>query len=162
MARTAGLMNIRRGSLSDGKAIAELIASFQPLLTLDPSGAGAEKYIASVSESAEREYLESSRYLYLVLELDAKIAGFVAVRDGSHLFHLFVAAEHQRRGYARALWNEALARLQDRDRPRPFTVNSSLNAVPVYARLGFVPVGSRIQAHGIAFQPMRLDPAKDG
>jgi GNAT superfamily N-acetyltransferase len=154
-------MNIRRGTADDSDAIAELIASFQPVLTLNPSGAGAEQYIASVSRNAEREYLESPRYVFLVLELGPRIVGFVAVRDGNHLFHLFVRAEHQRKGYARALWQQALSLLQYADHPRTFTVNSSLGAVPVYANFGFVPIGSPVQAHGIAFQPMRLDPPSD-
>ena len=48
-------MEIRYGSPSDAEAIARLIASFQSELTDDPSGAGAEAYLASVSVKAERE-----------------------------------------------------------------------------------------------------------
>ena len=100
-------MRIRSGISADAKAVASLIASFQPILTLEPSGAGAEQYLASVSEESERQYLESPRYAYLVAELDGQVAGFVAMRDNSHLFHLFVAAAHQRIGIARALWEQA-------------------------------------------------------
>ena len=57
-------MEIRSGSPSDAEAVARLIASFQSELTDDPSGAGAEAYLASVSEQAEREYLISPRYRY--------------------------------------------------------------------------------------------------
>ena len=59
-------MEIRSGSPSDAEAIARLIASFQSELTDDPSGAGAEAYLASVSARAEREYLTSPRYRYLL------------------------------------------------------------------------------------------------
>jgi hypothetical protein len=45
-------MRIRPGVSVDAKAVASLIASFQPILTLEPSGAGAEQYLASVSEEA--------------------------------------------------------------------------------------------------------------
>ena len=48
-------MEFRAGSPSDADAIAGLIASFQSELTDDPSGAGAEEYLASVSVRAERE-----------------------------------------------------------------------------------------------------------
>ena len=51
-------MNLRRGTVVDAGPIAELIASFQSELTLDPSGVGADQYLASVSEHAERQYLE--------------------------------------------------------------------------------------------------------
>ncbi len=150
-------MRIRRGDPSDSKLVAELIASFQPMLTIDPGGAGAEEYLASVSESAERGYLESSRYLYLVLELNSNVVGFIAIRDKTHLFHLFVAAEHQGKGLAQALWREAREQLREGSESCKFTVNSSLNAVPVYASFGFVPAGGEVQAHGIAFLPMRLN-----
>ena len=74
----------------------------------------------------------------------------------THLFHLFVAAAHQRIGIARALWEQA-RQLSLRAGPiAEFTVNSSLNAVPVYRSFGFVPAGAVTQVHGIAFLPMRL------
>jgi GNAT superfamily N-acetyltransferase len=151
-----GIMHIRPGNPGDANAIASLIASFQPILTLEPSGAGAEQYLASVSEDAERQYLESPRYAYLVAELKGQMVGFVAMRDQTHLFHLFVAAAHQRIGIARALWEQA-RKLSVRAGPiAEFTVNSSLNAMPVYRSFGFVPAGAIMQAHGIAFLPMRL------
>jgi GNAT superfamily N-acetyltransferase len=149
-------MHIRPGTPSDAKAVASLIASFQPILTLEPSGAGAEQYLASVSEDAERQYLDSPRYAYLVAELEGRMAGFIAMRDRKHLFHLFVAAARQRAGIARALWEQA-RQLSLRAGPiAEFTVNSSLNAVPVYRSFGFVPTGEVAQEHGIAFLPMHL------
>ena len=42
-------MDIRAGSPSDAEAVTDLIASFQSELTDDPSGAGAESFLASVS-----------------------------------------------------------------------------------------------------------------
>ena len=48
-------MDIRVGSPSDAEAVAGLIACFQSELTDDPSGTGAEHYLASVSVQAERE-----------------------------------------------------------------------------------------------------------
>ncbi len=120
------------------------------------SVAGVNKYLASVSEDAERQYLDSPRYAYLIAELEGRMAGFIAMRDNKHLFHLFVAAAHQRTGIARALWEQA-RQLSLRAGPiAEFTVNSSLNAVPVYRSFGFVPAGVVMQVHGIAFLPMRL------
>src|SRR5215472_4717796 len=89
-------MEFRAGSPADAEAIVGLIASFQSELTDDPSGAGAEKYLASVSLQAEREYLASERHRYLLAYSDSQLAGFIAIRDGSHVFHLFVERSHQR------------------------------------------------------------------
>jgi GNAT superfamily N-acetyltransferase len=150
-------MNIRPGNITDSKAIAELIESFQSSLTLDPSGAGAEHFLASVSEASERQYLESPRYRYWIAELDGELTGFIAMRDQSHLFHLFVAAEQHRKGIAATLWCCARDQAIRAGGVSEFTVNSSLNAVPVYKRFGFVPAGEPVQMHGIAFLPMRLN-----
>jgi len=148
-------MEFRAGSPADAEAIAGLIASFQSELTDDPSGAGAEEFLASVSVQAEREYLASERYRYLLAYSDSQLSGFIAIRDGSHLFHLFVARSHQRQGIARRLWEQALQQLCVPGSDGSFTVNSSLSAVPVYQALGFVPAGSIQRMHGISFLPMR-------
>ena len=147
-------MEFRSGSPADAEAIAGLIASFQSELTDDPSGAGAEEYLASVSVQAEREYLASERYGYLLAYSDSQLAGFIAIRDGSHLFHLFVERSHQRQGVARRLWEQALDELCAGS-DGGFTVNSSLSAVPVYQAFGFTPAGSLQSMHGISFLPMR-------
>jgi ribosomal protein S18 acetylase RimI-like enzyme len=148
-------MEFRAGASADAEAIAGLIASFQSELTDDPSGAGAEEYLASVSVQAEREYLASERYRYLLAYSDSQLVGFIAIRDGSHLFHLFVDRTQQRRGIARRLWERALEDLCAPGSDGGFTVNSSLRAVSVYEAFGFVPVGSIQSIHGISFLPMR-------
>jgi GNAT superfamily N-acetyltransferase len=148
-------MEFRAGSPEDADAIAGLIDSFQSELTDDPSGAGAEQYLASVSLQAEREYLASERYRYLVAYSDSQLAGFIAIRDGSHLFHLFVERAHQRQGIARRLWERALEELCAPNSDGGFTVNSSLSAVLVYQSFGFTPAGSIQSMHGSSFLPMR-------
>ena len=148
-------MEFREGSPADAEAIAGLIASFQSELTNDPSGAGAEGFLASVSVQAERKYLASERYLYVLAYSDSQLAGFIAIRDGSHLFHLFVERSYQRQGIGRRLWELALEKLCVANSDGGFTVNSSLSAVPVYQAFGFVPAGSTQSMHGISFLPMR-------
>jgi GNAT superfamily N-acetyltransferase len=149
-------MEFRTGSPADAEAIAGLIASFQSELTNDPAGAGAEGYLVSVSVQAEREYLASAaRYRYLLAYSGSQLAGFIAIRNGSHLFHLFVARPHQRQGIARLLWERALRELCAPSSEGAFTVNSSLSAVPVYQAFGFAPTGSLQNEHGISFLPMR-------
>lgn len=151
-------MNLRRGTVVDAGPIAELIASFQSELTLDPSGAGADQYLASVSEQAERLYLESPKYSFIVAEDGGTVAGFIAIRDNTHLFHLFVAGPLHRQGLARRLWHEAKEEALERGNPGEFTVNSSVNAIAVYKSFGFVPSAPVTTAHGITFLPMRLSP----
>lgn len=44
----------------------------------------------------------------------------------------------------------------------PGSLTPGLNALPVYASFGFLPVGQRTQRHGIASQPMRLEMTAGG
>jgi GNAT superfamily N-acetyltransferase len=148
-------MEFRAGSLAHAEAIAGLIASFHAELTDDPSGAGAEEFLRSVSVQAERGYLASERYQYLLAYSGSQLAGFIAIRDRSHLFHLFVARSHQRQGVGRFLWNRALNDLCAPNSDGVLTVNSSLSAIPVYEAFGFVPAGAMQNMHGISFLPMR-------
>jgi GNAT superfamily N-acetyltransferase len=151
-------MNLRRATVVDAGPIAELIASFQAELTVDPSGPGADHFLASVSEHAERQYLESPKYSFIVAEESDAVAGFIAIRDNVHLFHLFVARSFHRRGLARRLWHEAREEALGRGNPGEFTVNSSLNAIAVYKSFGFIPSAPVTTEHGISFLPMRLSP----
>lgn len=149
--------SIRDATPDDAPAIAALIASYADDLVIDP--AQAAPYLASVSEAAERGYLASPRYRYLVAEAGGgagagALAGFIAMRDATHLFHLFVARDRQRRGLARALWSRVLEGAPADSAARGWTVNSSLAAVPVYRSFGFVETGPVTRVHGIAFVPM--------
>ncbi len=148
-------MQQRPGSLEDAARIAELIASFADELTDEPSGKGAEQYFASVSEQAECEYLKSERYRYTIALDKDELLGFIAIRDITHVFHLFVRRDQQRRGIATSLWSAAHKHAVDSGNLGPFTVNSSLNAVPVYTKFGFATAGPVTSVHGISFQPMR-------
>ncbi len=84
------------------------------------------------------------------------MAGVVALRNNRHLYHLFVAPEFQGRGLGRQLWSHAREFALGTGNPGEFTVNASRNAVVVYERFGFAPVGPEVQQHGVAFVPMRL------
>jgi ribosomal protein S18 acetylase RimI-like enzyme len=90
-------------------------------------------------------------HVFRVATIAGEIAGFIALRPPSHVFHLFVGERWQRRGVARALWDGARA---DAGPQAQFTVNSSPYAVPAYAALGFRTDGVLQVRNGVAFQPM--------
>lgn len=87
-------------------------------------------------------------------ESPAGLCGVIALRDGSHLYHLFVREDAQRQGVARALWEHAKSRSSS-DR---FIVNSALPAVSVYARFGFVASGVPQSKNGLTYVPMEYAP----
>nr|MBO2513883.1 hypothetical protein [Gammaproteobacteria bacterium] len=86
-----------------------------------------------------------------------EIVGVVGMRDGSHVYHLFVAEEHQGRGLGRVLREHAKAECLRRGRPAAFTVNSSRGAVPIYERFGFRIAAPEQEVEGVRFVPMRLE-----
>lgn len=94
-------------------------------------------------------------------EVDGKIVGVVAIKENRHLYHLFVSKEFQGRGVARELWEAAKgASLAAGNRGR-FTVHSSLGAVGLYERLGFVKESEAVNRSGVVYVPMKLESERD-
>lgn len=150
-------MKIRLARSTDCDALASLVRSFEAVLVLEPSA--AEPFWSSMTAEAHKQNLTSSRYIYLVAELEDEdnVVGYVAMRDRTHLFNLFVAEKYQRRGVGRQLWKTVCRKLPAASEAPVVTVNASLNAVPAYTRMGFVPAGPETRVHGIGFLPMQLN-----
>ena len=153
-------LTLRPALVADAPAIVALIDDLMPFLTLHPDGAGAEKFIAHCRLPAIENYLSQEKYRYQIAHLggglDSRLAGVVAMRDNTHLFHLFVPRALHRRGIALYLWQAARAASIARGNTTGFTVNSSVYALPFYESLGFVATAPRVEADGIAYVPMRL------
>ena len=149
-------ITLRPALVADASAIVALIDDLMPFLTLHPDGAGAEKFIAHCRLPAIENYLSQEKYQYQIAHLGGQLAGVVAMRDNTHLFHLFVPRALHRRGIALQLWQAARDASIARGNTTGFTVNSSLYALPVYTRIGFVPTGPKVEQGGIAFVPMQM------
>ena len=152
-------MKVERAAFADAPRISALIRALSKPFLVTPSGEGAEPFFAAISESAIKGYVSASNFDYFVAEEQGQLAGVVALRDNSHLFHLFVAEPFQGRGLGAKLWQMVKTQALQSGNPGKFTVNSSLNALPVYEKFGFVASGSAVQTHGVAFQPMQLSQA---
>lgn len=151
-------MHIRPAAPDDADEISALIVQLSDPFYLHPSRAGAELFLASISPGSIRSYVKAANFSYQVAVEESAIAGIVAVRDNSHLFHLFVAAPFQRKGLGHCLWSTAKAQARRAGNTGEFTVNASLNAVPAYEKFGFARTGEIQRMHGVFFQPMRLNP----
>jgi GNAT superfamily N-acetyltransferase len=147
-------LDIIKATVEDAPAISRLISSLVRFFTLRPDGAGAEDFLKTISPDAVAGYLADPRFAYFKAMENGTLAGVVAVRDTSHIYHLFVDESFQRRGLSRQLWNHARVVVRDAS-PGYFTVNSTPYAQPVYERFGFVATGPRVETKGIAFVPMR-------
>lgn len=151
-------LHIRPAKADDAPAISRLVQGLAHHFLLDPAQAATAPFLQTVSPSAIAGYIASDAFDYCVGECQGQLVGVVAVRDGQHLFHLFVDTAFQRKGFAARLWAHAQQRAQARGNTGGFTVNSTPYALPVYQRLGFVATGPEVQTRGIAYVPMRLSP----
>lgn len=111
-------------------------------------------FLAEQGEDGIRGFLAQG-YVYHVAEVDGELAGFIAIRERSHLYSLYVDSRFHRRGIGRALWDAAREAALGPGHPGAFTVNSSNHALPFYASLGFVPTAP-MQVGILRYNPMRL------
>jgi GNAT superfamily N-acetyltransferase len=149
-------VQIRPATVADAARISALIRSLSTPFFASPDGEGTAPFLDSIGEPAIRSYVSAPNFRYLVAESARQLAGVAAMRDGCHLYHLFVAPAFQGQGLARVLWQRIRTGAASAGNEGRFTVNSSLAAVEVYRRFGFVPDGPAVVKHGVAFQPMRL------
>ena len=117
---------------------------------------GAATFLRENDEAAIRRYIEAGQ-VYHVAESAGEIAGFISIRERSHLFHMFVGVQWQGQGVARKLWERARQAAIDAGGGGSFTVNASTFAVPVYEKMGFVRTAPMQCLKGLFFNPMRLD-----
>jgi GNAT superfamily N-acetyltransferase len=149
-------MRIKAAVIEDAQEISELIRSLSSSFFALPNGEGADSFLESISPKSISKYISSDNFVYLTGKIDSQLIGVVAIRDNTHLFHLFVSPSYQGKGFGRKLWLEVKETALKAGNGGQFTVNSSLNAVPVYATFGFKAVGEECITSGISFQPMVL------
>lgn len=148
---------IREAGIDDSGLISRMVSVLaEKFVTPGFTDEGRDHLLDSMSPTAIAKYIRSG-YRYHLAEIEDEIVGVVAIRENSHLYHLFVAETHQGRGLARALWKKAMNEALCRGNPGEFTVSSSLNAQPVYEHLGFVAQSEPITKHGVTYTPMKLN-----
>lgn len=149
-------MQIRPIKDEDAPAVARLLnALARKFIVHESTPEGAATFLRENNEEAIRRYIEAGQ-VYHVAESDAEIAGFISIREQSHLFHLFVGAKWQGQGVARKLWETARQSAIDAGGSGDFTVNASNFAVPIYEKLGFVRTAPMQCLKGLYFNPMSL------
>lgn len=154
------VMDIRPLLATDIPVLAPAIAALlrelaREFIVHEATPEGAATFLAENDEISVVKYLALGHVYHVALD-EGRLAGFIAIRDNSHLFHLFVGRRWQRRGVARKLWNVARAAAIARGGNGNFTVNASNVGVPTYEAFGFVRVGPTQYVKGLYFNPMRL------
>jgi ribosomal protein S18 acetylase RimI-like enzyme len=148
-------MHIRSLVPDDIPAAAALLRrAAEEFILHESTPANGAIFLAEQGEEGMRSFLAKG-FVYHVAEVDGELAGFIAVRERSHVYSLYVDKRFHRRGIARALWDAARAAAIGPGHPGFFTVNASNHALPFYASLGFVPTAPT-QAGIVRYNPMRL------
>lgn len=150
-------MIVRKAEVKDIFIVRQLVLSLGHFFLRGPSSKDGraitvplpDAFVASLAPEEFETRFNDREYLNLVCEDNGEILGYGALRADSHLLHLFVAESHQGRGVSRLLWQQLRSSASAQ-----VTVNSSLYAVPVYKKLGFVVKGDIAEKSGIWFQLM--------
>lgn len=143
-------MSIRRATVEDAAAISALVASLSHYYLVEPEGQLPLWFRSTLTEDQFQRRIGSPAYDNYVYVIDDVLVGYIAIKEHHHVFHLFVAEQHQGQGLARQLWQHVLATSS----ASHFTLRASLYAVPVYRAFGFVNTCEVGEKDGIAFQPM--------
>jgi len=151
-------MDIRLATPCDAPAISRLVKGLTCFFTIEPSGIGAEGFLSSLEPASIAKVVTAPNFKYYVGHENDVMVGTVAVRDNSHLFHLFVVEEFHRQGKGRLLWQHARDAAMQAGNSGRFTVNSTVFGVLAYQSFGFETVGLKTETTGIAYIPMVLNP----
>lgn len=143
-------MKIRKAEASDIDSVAEIVRSLSHYYLEDGQSELPEWFKVTLTDSAFSDRFRDNDYFNFVAEIDGIVVGYISLKTGFHLYHLFVAAGFHNRGIAKRLWQYCLYHLKIDQ----CTVRSSLFAVPVYSQFGFRVSGGSANKDGIGFQPM--------
>jgi GNAT superfamily N-acetyltransferase len=151
-------VTIRPATEVDAEAISRLVTGLaKRFITPDYSPEGADTLLSHLTPEAIENVMNQGTRYWVAEDMDG-IVGVVGVTSSAaHLYHLFVAESHHRRGLGQLLWEHLRGECVRDGHPGVFTVNSSLYAVPFYRSLGFVNTGSRDEKSGVICQPMRWE-----
>jgi GNAT superfamily N-acetyltransferase len=95
--------------------------------------------------------------VYLVAATSTtELVGAAAISGDQKVEHLFVDPAYQGIGLGRRLWEHLRDHALRSGNPGLFKVNSSLNAVPIYERFGFIIAAPKVEQYGGAYVPMIL------
>lgn len=145
-------MSIRIATIDDVSSICRLVTSLSHFYLHEDTVELPYWFAKTLREEAFKQRIENSDYLNAVYTVDHKVVAYISLQGAQHLYHLFVAEQYQGRGISRLLWQYLI----DITASDYYTLRSSLYAVPVYKRFGFVESGDVGEKEGIGFQPMEL------
>jgi GNAT superfamily N-acetyltransferase len=156
-------ISIRIATDSDISGISRLLRSLSHTYIVSPDNPEVDTFLATLKEDAIATFIRRPDVVYFVaIAPTAELIGAAAISGARSVEHLFVETGYQGIGLGRRLWEHLRDRAIDSGNPGLFIVNSSVNAVPIYERFGFVRAAPKVERFGGAYIPMTLTVATEG
>ena len=150
-------ISIRTAINGDVPGISRLLRSLSHTYIVSPDDPEADKFLSTLTEGAISRFIERRDVVYLVAATStAELVGAAAISGDQNVEHLFVDPAYQGIGLGRRLWERLRDHALQSGNSGLFKVNSSLNAVPIYERFGFVVAAPKVKRYGGAYVPMIL------
>lgn len=146
--------SVRKATSADAAAIGALVQRLALDSLVDPKCEEAERFYVTLTPAEVAKSMALPNRFYAVAEVNREVRGMIMVRDANYVGQFFVHPEQQGKGVGSALWQYALANAKVAGGSGEFRVRSSVAAVPVYRRFGFVPTGPVEMQLGFRFVPM--------
>ena len=145
-------MSIRVANKNDVPKICTLVKSLSYFYLESDKTELPNWFAETLTSEAFQNRVQSNEYQNFVYEEQGEIVGYLALKNNSHLYHLFVSESYQGKGISRYLWSHALTKCVS----DLYTLRSSLFAVPIYKKFGFKVIGEAGEKDGIGYQAMEL------
>lgn len=150
-------MTIRQATVADAPEISQLIQAVAQEFVMDDflTEKAKAQFFDSTAATSIAEYIQGN-YVYWVATANNTMLGTIAIKEHQHIFHLFIAPQHQGKGIASLLWDKAYRHAMQMGKPNTFTVFSSSSAQNIYKKWGFRPTKDFLIKNGIRSIPMQL------
>lgn len=144
-------ITIRYAQINDAEDVARLIYATSLECCFSTEQPCPDWFRDSLDPNDIAKLINDERMDWLVALMDGRIVAVLAVKKKSHVTYFFVETACHKMGIGKQLWKNAL---QEGLLVDSLTVRSSLNAVAVYKRLGFVAVEPPKVYKGLHYQTM--------
>src|SRR5437762_8411670 len=106
--RGESMISIRKGKIQDVAKVSSLLLELsEEFIAAEFSETGKQNFLREFTAEKIAEKMSADNFSFDLAEDDGDLIGVVAVRDHTHLFYLFVAKSHQKRGISKILWERA-------------------------------------------------------
>ena len=129
---------------------------FDEFILKDYSNDGIDYFYKRISCQSIFDRIQAGNRIY-VFKHDNNITGYIEISGLNHIYLLFVKKEFQKQGIAAELIDSVIVYIKSKNpMVEDLTVNSTLNALKFYEKLGFKKIADYQAKNGIVSFPMSL------